>query len=203
MLLLPILLALAAGDPESLAESLRRAGAGAVRIERVQLDLDAELEAIVRWERNDTGAHAAVLDHVGNEWREAGRVNTWWSYVAADGQRLIETRPTVDAGQMDLLVRVKSGETEHVRQTLTVFRLRAGRLVNVLEVPEFETAMEHPSGEVFTTTTTLTFGPGQITVRSRRTPGGRTGCALYVWNEEQYRFDERRCEASPHNDGGA
>lgn len=195
MVLLQLLLALAPLDPDAFARDLAKTGAANVRVRRVQLDRDAPLEAIVQWEMPDTGAHAAVLDPAGPAWRELARFNTWWSYLPADGERLIETRPLVDPAVQDLLVRVKSGETEHVRHTLTAYRLREGKLLPVLEIKESETAMEHPSGDVFTTTAAVTFAPGRVTVRTKREPGGRTGCALHVWNEDRFRFDERPCDS--------
>lgn len=173
---------------------MAKTGATNVRVRRVQLDRDPELEAIVQWEMPDTGAHAAVLDPAAPGWRELARFNTWWSYLPADGQRLIEARPLVDPAVHDLLVRFKSGETEHVRHTLTLYRLRDGKLRPVLEIKESETAMEHPSGDVFTTTAAVDFAPGRVTVKSKREPGGRTACALHVWNEDRFRFDERPCD---------
>ncbi len=188
-----LLLAMGGLDPENLARQVRMAGATGVRVERVQLDGDAPLEALVRYEMADSGAHAVVLDPVGDGWREAGRVNTWWNYVAEDGARLIELRAVVEASVMDLVVRVRSGETEHARTTLSIYRMRDGRLVNVLDVKEHETAMEHPSGHVFTTRAEIAYAPGRVTVRSKREPGGRLECAAYQWDSARFRFEEEAC----------
>ena len=180
-------------DPEGLARQVRMAGATGVRVERVQLDGDTALEALVRYEMADSGAHVVVLDPAGDGWREAGRVNTWWNYVAEDGVRFIELRAVVETSVMDLVVRVRSGETEHARTTVSIYRVRDGRLVNVLDVKEHEIAMEHPSGDVFTTRAEIAYAPGRVTVRSRREPGGRAECTVYQWDAARFRFEEGPC----------
>ena len=183
-----LLLAVVISSPEAFVEQLRQDGAVDVRMERVQLDGDAELEAVVRFEREDTGAHAVVLDFNGGEWREAGRFNTWWNFVKADGERLVELRETAETGVKDLVVRTRSGGTEDSKTVLEVWRMRAGRLVPVLTVTEQETAMEHPSGDVFSTAARVSFAVGRITVETVRQPGGKRTRAAYAWDAARFRF---------------
>ena len=183
------LLAVAVVSPEAFVEQLQRDGAMGVRVERVQLDSDAELEAVVRFEREGAGAFAVVLDSVGGGWREAGRFNTWWNFVKADGERLVELRETVDMGVFDLVVRTRSGGTEDSRTVLEIWRMRGGVMVSVLTLIEQETAMEHPSGDVFSTAARVTFALGRVTVESVRQPGEKRTRATYVWDAARFRFN--------------
>ena len=183
------LLAVAVVSPEAFVEQLRRDGAVGVRVERVQLDSDAELEAVVRFEREGAGAFAVVLDSGGDGWREAGRFNTWWNFVKADGERLVELRETVEVGISDLIVRTRSGGTEDSRTVLEVWRMRQGRMAPVLTLTEQETAMEHPSGDVFSTAARVTFALGRVTVESVRQPGEKRTRAAYVWDAARFRFN--------------
>lgn len=183
-----VLLAVMVASPEAFVEQLRRDGAREIRVDRVQLDSDAELEAVVRFEQEGTGAFAVVLDLQKTEWREVGRFNTWWNYVRADGERLVEWRETVEAGVKDLVVRTRSGGTEDSRTVLEVWRLRAGRMVPVLTVTEQETAMEHPSGDVYSTAARVGFELGRVTVEAVRQPGEKRTSAAFVWNAAQFRF---------------
>lgn len=177
------------GSPEAFVEQMRRDGAVGVRLERVQLDSDLELEALVRFEREGAGAFAVVLDSRGGEWREAGRFNTWWNFVKADGERLVELRETVDVGVQDLVVRTRSGGTEDSRTVLEIWRMREGRMAPVLTLTEQETAMEHPSGDVFTTAARVTFALGRVTVETVRQPGEKRTRAAYVWDAARFRFN--------------
>lgn len=186
-----ILLALALASPEALVEQLRQNGATAIHLDRIQLDGDAPLEAVVRYVQGETGAHAVVLDEQSGMWREAAHFNSWWNFTPADAERLIEFRATVDPKVTDLIVRTRSGGTEDSRTTLEIFRLRSGAMVNVLSLKEQETAMEHPSGDVFTTSTTLEFGPGRLMANSTRNPGNQRTATLYVWDEKRFRFEPR------------
>lgn len=176
------------GSPEAFVEQLRKDGAVGVRLERVQLDSDLELEALVRFEREGAGAFAVVLDSRGGEWREVGRFNTWWNFVKADGERLVELRETVDVGVQDLVVRTRSGGTEDSRTVLEIWRMREGRMAPVLTVTEQETAMEHPSGDVFSTAARVTFALGRVTVESVRQPGEKRSRATYAWDAARFRF---------------
>lgn len=175
-------------SPEAFVEQLRKDGAVGVRVERVQLDSDAELEAVVRFEREGAGAFAVVLDSAGGGWREVGRFNTWWNFVKADGERLLELRETVDVGVQDLVVRTRSGGTEDSRTVLEIWRMREGRMAPVFTVTEQETAMEHPSGDVYSTAARVAFALGRVTVESVRQPGERRTRAAYVWDAARFRF---------------
>lgn len=183
-----LLLAMAIGGPEGFVQQLRKDGAVGVRLERVQLDSDPELEALVRFERDGAGAFAVVLDFTGGEWREVGRFNTWWNYAKADGEGLVELRETVEAGVQDLVVRTRNGGTEDSRTVLEVWRLRAGKMVVVVTLTEQETAMEHPSGEVYSTAARVSFSLGRMAVENVRQPGEKRTRAAFVWNAAQFRF---------------
>lgn len=182
------LLAAVLVSPGAFVEQLRKDGAAGVRLERVQLDGDPELEAVVRFEREGAGAFAVVLDSGGGGWREAGRFNTWWNFVKADGERLVELRETVETGVKDLIVRTRNGGTEDSRTVLEVWRMREGRMVAVLSVTERETAMEHPSGDVYSTAARVAFALGRVTVEAVRQPGDKRTRAAYVWDAARFRF---------------
>lgn len=186
------LVALALASPEALQEQLRRDGAVGVRIERVQLDGDAEPEAIVRFDREGSGAFAVVLDFVGGEWREAGKFNTWWNYAKTDGDRLVELLETVEPGVKDLLIRTRNGGTEESRTVVEVWRMRKGQMVPVFTVTEQETAMEHPSGDVYSTVARVSFSLGKVTVESVRQPGDRRTRKQYLWDAARFQFTEAR-----------
>ena len=183
------LLAVAVASPEAFVEQLRKDGAVGVRVERVQLDSDAEVEAIVRFELAGAGAFAVVLDSAADGWREVARFNTWWNFVKADGERLVELRETVEVGIFDLIVRTRSGGTEDSRTVLEIWRMRQGRMAPVFTLTEQETAMEHPSGDVFSTAARLTFALGRVTVESVRQPGDKRTRATYVWDVARFRFN--------------
>jgi hypothetical protein len=176
-------------NPEARVEQLRRQGATAIRLQRIQLDSDEQLEAVVQYELADSGVHAIVLDSRGSEWREVGKFNSWWNFTKPDAERFLEFRETVQKGVQDILVRTRTGGTEESRTALELHRLKEGVLVNVLTVTESSTAMEHPSGDVFTTITTLSYAPGRITAKSIRNPGNRQTCVTYLWSASLFRFE--------------
>lgn len=187
------LFALALASPEALADQLRSQGATALQLHRLQLDADTPLEAVIQYELPGKGVHAIVLDQRGAEWREAGRFNSWWNFTKTDADRFLEFRETVEGGVKDILIRTRSGGTEDARTTLEITRLKDGAVVTVLSIKEHETAMEHPSGDVFTTEAKLSFAPGAITVHSTRHPGSVLTCQLHRWNAAAFRFDETPC----------
>lgn len=171
-------------------EQLRQQGASHIRIHRVQMDADEPLEAVIQYELADSGVHAVVLDSTGSGWREAGKFNSWWNFTKPDADRFLEFRETVLKGVFDLLVRSRSGGTEESRTTIEIHRLKDGAMVNVLTVIESLSAMEHPSGDVFTTVATLSYAPGRVTVKSTRNPGNRQVCQTLVWSAALFRFQE-------------
>jgi hypothetical protein len=187
------LLALALASPETNVEALRRQGATAIQLHRMQLDADPALEAVIQYELPEKGVHAVVLDQRGSEWREAGRYNSWWNFTKSDASRFLEFRQTVGPGVNDILVRTRSGGTEDARTTLEIARLKDGAMITVLSIKEHETAMEHPSGDVFTTEARIEYAPGAITVRSTKKPGSTNTCQLYRWNAAAYRFEDESC----------
>lgn len=191
------LFAILFASPESLVESLRHKGASGIVVHRVQLDADAPLEAVIQYEMSETGVHAIVLDSQPQGWREAGRFNSWWSFEKADAARFLQFRASVDPDVQDLLLRTRSGGTEEARTTLDLYRMRKGALVNVLTATEYLSAMEHPTGEVFTTTAVLAVAPGRLMLRSLRQPGDRKTCQVYLWNPHRFRFEE---DATPSAD---
>lgn len=193
MLVFQLLFAVAIVNPETLADQVRRQGGTDVRIERVQMDGDAPLEAIVRYELPDSGVHAVVLDATGGEWQTAGHFNSWWEYTKADGEGFLEFRETVAAGIFDVIVRTRSGGTEESRTALEIWRMRGGRLESVLELTEQESAMSHPSGEVSVTVRKLSFIPGRIMVRAVKAPGDHTSCEAFGWSESSFRFIPQPC----------
>jgi hypothetical protein len=67
--------------------------------------------------------------------------------------------------------------------------MREGRMAPVLTVTEQETAMEHPSGDVFTTVARVTFALGRVTVETVRQPGEKRTRATYVWDAARFRFN--------------
>ncbi|MBI2689234.1 MAG: hypothetical protein HYX27_23265 [Acidobacteria bacterium] len=190
---LPLLCFLASASPDALVEQLRQQGAVSVKVHRVQLDRDAPLEAVVQYELPGSGVHAQVLDEANGTWRVAGKFNSWWNYVPGDAERFVEFRETVEAGVQDLLVRIRGGGTEDSRTLLEIYRLREGALVSVLSIKEQETAMEHPSGDVYATNARVQFAKGRVTVNYVKKPGGATRCVMYVWKPVQFRFDEESC----------
>lgn len=177
------------GSPEAFVGTLQ--GAAEVRVHRVQLDGDAELEAVVQYEVAGSGVYAVVLDQRGGEWREVARFNSWWNYERGDYGTFLEFRAVAEAGVQDVIVRVRSGGTEAARRVMEVFRLREGTMRSVLSVVEEETAMEHPSGDVFATAARVRFaGVGRVEVRSVRNPGGLVRCRVFVWDGEGFGFKE-------------
>lgn len=175
-------------SPDALVEQLRRQGAREIGIERVQMDSDPEFEALVRYEKPGEGIHAVILDAGREGWMRAGGFNAWWSLTEDDRKRFVELRPAVEAPIQDVFVRTRSGGTEEERITLEIYRLREGKLVNVLSIVEYLSAMEHPSGDVFNTTVTLHSRPGRIVSESVRRPGGRRVCTVYRWEPNSFRF---------------
>lgn len=173
-----------------MVDQLRQRGADGIQVHRAQLDADAPLEAVIQYQLPDSGVHAIVLDSHGSEWREAGKFNSWWNYIKTDSERFLEFRETAEKGVKDLIVRTRGGGTEEARTTLEIYRLRDGAMVNVLTVTESLSAMEHPSGDVFTTTARFTYAIGRVTVRATRNPGNRQTCKSSVWNAARFRFDE-------------
>lgn len=183
------LLLLAAPTPEALVSQLKASGATAVTLEYTQLDADPDPEAVIRYTKSDTGAHALILDLQSNTWREIAHFNTWWNFTPADASTLLTLQPTVDPAINDLIVRTRSGGTEDSRTSLEIHRLRTGYTTNVLAITEQETAMEHPSGDVYTITTIIEVNPGKITVQATRNPGNRQTTNLYTWNPTNFRFE--------------
>lgn len=183
------LLLLAAPTPESILQQLKSAGAAAITLEHAQLDADPEPEAIIRYTQGDTGAHALILDWQSKAWREVAHFNTWWNFTPADAASLLTLKPTVDPAINDLIVRTRSGGTEVARTTFEIHRLRNGAATNVFSLTEHETAMEHPSGDVYTTNASIQIAPPRITVHSTRNPGSRRATIVFTWNPEKFRFD--------------
>lgn len=187
------LFALALSGPEAHAKTLQNQGATALHIHRVQLDADPSIEAVIQYELPAKGVHAVVLDQRRGEWRVAGRFNSWWNFTKADATRFLEFRETVDPGVKDILIRTRSGGTEDARTTLEIARLKDGAMVIVLAISEHETAMEHPSGDVYSTEARIEHAPGLVTVRSTKRPGNALTCQLYRWNSAAFRFQEEPC----------
>jgi len=188
-----ILLALALASPEQLAEQLRLQGATGIRVQLAQLDEDPAMEALVQYELPGSGVHAKILDLGKSGWQTAGSFNTWWEFKPEDAERFIEFRETVRLGVQDVVVRTRSGGTEASQTTVEVFRMKDGALAGVLRMKEREVAMEHPSGDVFTTEAKITIEPGKVTVRSIRHPGGIESCRLHTWDAERFTFLEGDC----------
>ena len=184
------LFAVILSSPEGLADHLRQRGANGIQVHRAQLDGDAPLEVVIQYELPDSGVHAIVLDSHGSEWREAGKFNSWWNFTPADSGNFLEFRETVETGVKDLIVRTRGGGTEESGTTLEIFRFRDGAMVNVLTLTESLSAMEHPSGDVLTTTAEFTYGPGRVTAKLTTNPGNRQTCRSYIWNAVRFRFDE-------------
>jgi hypothetical protein len=184
------LFAVALASPETLVEQVRRQGANGIQVHRVQLDADAPLECVVQYELPDSGVHAVVLDSRGSEWREVGRYNAWWNYTKRDSERFLEFRQIAETGVNDVIVRTRSGGTEEARTTVEIHRMQSGAMVNVLNLTEYSSAMEHPSGDVFTTVTRLSYSPGRVVSDSTKNPGGRRTCQVYIWNAARFRFEE-------------
>lgn len=184
------LFALALLSPEALVEQARKDGATDIRIHRIQLDEDPQLEVVIQFIIPGREVVGRVLDQHGDGWRQAGEFNSWWNFEPADAKRFLEFRETVASGINDIVVRTRGGGTEVSGTELSVYRLRKGVLVNVFSVKEQETSMEHPSGKVFETTARLTFTSGRIEIITTRDPGNKKTCATYLWNEARFRFEE-------------
>jgi hypothetical protein len=184
------LFALALLSPEALVEQARKDGAKDVRVHRIQLDEDPQLEVVIQFIIPGQGVVGRVLDLVDSEWREVAKFGSWWRFEEADAERFLEFRETVAHDVKDIIVRYRGGGTEVSGTTLEVHRLRKGVLVNVLSVKEQETAMEHPSGDVFETSARTTFAPGRIDTLTTRNPGNKKTCVTYTWNEARFRFEE-------------
>ena len=184
------LFALALLSPEAVVEQARKDGAKDVRVNRIQLDEDPQLEVVIQFIIPAQGVMGRVLDQDGGQWREVGRFGSWWRFEDADAEKFLEFRETVVSGIKDVVVRYRGGGTEVSGTTLEVHRLRKGVLVNVLSVKEQETAMEHPSGDVFEISAQLTFAPGRIDTVTTRNPGNKKTCVTYTWNESRFRFEE-------------
>jgi len=185
-----LLFALAVLSPEAVVEQARKDGATGIRVQRIQLDDDPPLEAVIQFILPGQGVMGRVLDPDGSGWREAGKFNSWWRFEPADAEKLFEFREIVTPGVNDLIVRHRSGGTEESSANLEIYRLRKGVLVNVLSLKEQQTAMEHPNNDVFETTAQLTYKPSRIDVLSIRNPGNKRTCAIYTWNEARFRFEE-------------
>ena len=188
----PFLFAFALLSPETLIEQLRRDGAEELRVHRVQLDADSSLEVVIQCIIPGQGVIGRVLDHHNGVWRMIGKFGSWWRFEPADAVRFLEFRETVATGVKDIIVRHRGGGTEVSGTTVEVYRLRNGNLVNVFSVSEEETAMEHPSGNVFVTSAEITFAPGRITTVTTRHPGNRRTCASFAWNEARFHFEEEK-----------
>jgi hypothetical protein len=186
-------LLLAATTPEALVQQLRVQGATEVSVTYARLASGSADHAIVRYIHPQSGAHALILAPSESGWREAAHFNTWWSFEPRDAALLLELRPLVDPAVTDLIVRTRSGGTETALTQLDFYRLRDGAAVNVLSLKEYESAMEHPSGDVTTTVAAVEFpAPGRILVRTAMDSGART-CTLYVWDAPAFRFSPRPC----------
>jgi hypothetical protein len=184
------LFALALLSPEALVEQARKDGAKDIRIQRVQLDEDPQLEAVIQFIIPGQGVFGRVLNQDGGTWREVGKFNSWWDFEPADADRFLEFRETVAAGISDLIVRTRGGGTEVSGTELTIHRLRKGVLTSVFSLREQETSMEHPSGKVGEVAARLAFTPGRIDITTTLNPGNKKTCATYVWNEAGFRFEE-------------
>ncbi|HEU0120455.1 MAG TPA: hypothetical protein VFQ91_08020 [Bryobacteraceae bacterium] len=193
-----LVFAVALASPEAVAAQVRAEGATDVRVQLVQLDADDAMEAVVQYILPGSGVHAQVLDSRANGWQVAGKFNTWWNFVPEDADRFIELRETVRLGTQDVVVRTRGGGTEDSRTVLEIWRMRDGVMVNVLTLKEQETAMEHPSGDVFTTVARVEFEPGRVTVRSLKNPGEKRSCVSYFWDEAGFRFGEERGGCPTH-----
>src|SRR5437868_1028861 len=112
------LLALALLSPEALVEQVRKDGAKDVRIHRVQLDEDPELEVVVQFIIPGQGVIGRVLDQNGGAWREVGKFGSWWRFEPTDAEKFLEFRETVTAGIKDIVVRYRGGGTEVSGTTL-------------------------------------------------------------------------------------
>ena len=185
-----LLFALAVLSPEAVVEQARRDGATDVRVQRIQLDDDPPLEAVIQFILPGQGVMGRVLDPDGTGWREAGKFNSWWRFEPADAYRLFEFRETVAAGINDVIVRHRSGGTEESSTNLDIYRLRKGVLVNVLSLKEQQTAMEHPNNDVYENAAQITYKSGRIDVLLIRNPGNKRTCATYTWSEVRFRFEE-------------
>ena len=185
-----ILLALAVVSPEARVAQLRSEGASDIRVHRVQLDADAPLEVVLQFiAPAPAGAHCAeVWDEGGGGWHTVGKFDSWFEFQPKDADRFLEFRETVEAGVRDMIVRRKGGGTEVSGTTLRIHRLRNGTMAEVLSISEEETAMEHPSGDVYVTKARVTFALGRVTVESVRQPGDKRTRATYVWDAARFRF---------------
>lgn len=190
MLAFQILFALALVSPEAVLEAARKDGANDIRIYRVQLDTDSALEVVLQFIIPSQGVIGRVLDQDGGGWQVVGKFNSWWRFEAADAESFLEFRETVTPGVKDVIVRHRGGGTEISGTTLDIYRLRNGVLELVLSVMEQETAMEHPSGDVFETNAQIAYMPGRIKTVALRRPGNRKTCISYVWSAARFRFED-------------
>jgi hypothetical protein len=187
-------LLLAVSSPDALLQQLRSQGAADISLSHARLASGPAEHAILRYTDPKTGAHALILAPSPSGWREAAHFNTWWSFEPRDAARLLELRSLIDPAVTDLIVRTRSGGTETALTQLDFFRLRDGSAVNVLSLKEYESAMEHPSGDVTTTVAAVEYpAPGRILVRTAKDPGPHRSCTLYVWDAPAFRFSPRPC----------